>query len=376
MSEKVLFVDDEQSLLNGLERRLSCDLDMDTALSGDDGLLKMEESGPYAVVVTDMQMPQMNGVQFIKQARMISPETVYIMLTGNQDQTTATQAVNNGEVYRFLNKPCDFETIKRCVTSAQRQYDLARNEKELLQSTMVGTIRVLSEVLEVSQPDVFSQEPTIEGTFQHLTKSLSLRDHWEYKLVFAVGFGRIRSCCPNDNGRFLSRHRSLRMNLRKSTSSSPCLEGVCSRIFLVLGGVARIIECQSEVNGDLTYGPDKEHINMGANILKTSIHWSALRSSGLSSSDALRELQRVMPELSLDLTDGLMRMSNKEGNPVVALEPRKLREGMIVADDVVSDGDERLVRAGRHLTTAMIEKLTMYHETQRPIKAVYVYETN
>ena len=132
MSEKVLFVDDEQSLLNGLTRRLSCDLDMDTALSGDDGLLKMEESGPYAVVVTDMQMPQMNGVQFIKQARMISPETVYIMLTGNQDQATATQAVNNGEVYRFLNKPCDFETIKRCVTSAQRQYDLARNEKELL----------------------------------------------------------------------------------------------------------------------------------------------------------------------------------------------------------------------------------------------------
>lgn len=375
MSEKVLFVDDEQSLLNGLTRRLSCDLDMDTALSGDDGLLKMEESGPYAVVVTDMQMPQMNGVQFIKQARMISPETVYIMLTGNQDQGTATQAVNNGEVYRFLNKPCDFETIKRCVTSAQRQYDLARNEKELLQSTMVGTIRVLSEVLEVSQPDVFSQEPTIEGTFLHLTKCLSLRDHWEYKLASRLGLAGF-ALLPERQRKIFEQTQITSNESQEVYKQLTMLGGRLLQNIPRLGGVARIIECQAEVNGDLTYGPDKEHINMGANILKTSIHWSALRSSGLSSSDALRELQRVMPELSLDLTDGLMRMSNKEGNPVVALEPRKLREGMIVADDVVSDGDERLVRAGRHLTTAMIEKLTMYHETQRPIKAVYVYETN
>ena len=229
--------------------------------------------------------------------------------------------------------------------------------------------------MEVSQPDVFSQEPTIEGTFQHLTKSLSLRDHWEYKLSSRLGLAGF-ALLPERQRKIFEQTQITSNESQEVYKQLTLLGGRLLQNIPRLGGVARIIECQSEVNGDLTYGPDKEHINMGANILKTSIHWSALRSSGLSSSDALRELQRVMPELSLDLTDGLMRMNNKEGNPVVALEPRKLREGMIVADDVVSDGDERLVRAGRHLTTAMIEKLTMYHETQRPIKAVYVYETN
>ena len=90
MTKQVLFVDDEQSLLNGIDRRLGLEFELELATSGPEALEKMQNDGPFAVVVTDMQMPEMNGVQFIQNARKFAPDTIYLMLTGNQDLGTAT----------------------------------------------------------------------------------------------------------------------------------------------------------------------------------------------------------------------------------------------------------------------------------------------
>src|SRR3990172_8227431 len=104
MAARILFVDDEQSLLNGIERRLAGNFDLVTACSGIDAPAVLDDQGRLAVVVPDMRMPKMDGVQFIKEARVKSPDTVFIMLTGNQDQATAIQALNEGHVFRFLTK--------------------------------------------------------------------------------------------------------------------------------------------------------------------------------------------------------------------------------------------------------------------------------
>ena len=73
MTTKILFVDDEQSLLNGIERRLSFDYDLVTANSGANGLIAIDEQGPFAVIVSDMRMPNMDGVEFLKKARERRP---------------------------------------------------------------------------------------------------------------------------------------------------------------------------------------------------------------------------------------------------------------------------------------------------------------
>src|SRR3972149_3481090 len=99
-AERILVVDDEQSLLNGIERRLGGEFELVTASSGEEGLRAMEEQGPIAVVITDMRMPKMDGVQFIQAARFKWPTTIYMMLTGNRDQGTAIQALNEGQVFR------------------------------------------------------------------------------------------------------------------------------------------------------------------------------------------------------------------------------------------------------------------------------------
>lgn len=106
MGERILLVDDEPGLLSGLRRRLRGQYAVDVAGSGMEALARVREQGPYAVVVSDMRMPGMDGAELLEQVARHAPDTVRIMLTGNSDQQTAVDAVNRGRVFRFLNKPC------------------------------------------------------------------------------------------------------------------------------------------------------------------------------------------------------------------------------------------------------------------------------
>src|SRR5262245_27435755 len=102
MNEKILCVDDEPNILEGYQRSLRKDFQIEIATGGTEGLEAMTRNGPYAVIVSDMRMPGMDGVQFLSRVKDISPDTVRVMLTGNADQQTAIEAVNEGSIFRFL----------------------------------------------------------------------------------------------------------------------------------------------------------------------------------------------------------------------------------------------------------------------------------
>src|SRR5258708_28798973 len=101
--EKILFVDDEPNVVEAYQRSLRRDFQNAIATSGAQALEMIAAGGPYAVVVSDMRMPEMDGVQFLTKASELAPDTVRIMLTGNADQQTAIEAVNQGHIFRFLN---------------------------------------------------------------------------------------------------------------------------------------------------------------------------------------------------------------------------------------------------------------------------------
>src|SRR5437870_13752231 len=117
MSEKILFVDDDANILAALQRQLRKQFSIHTSTDASRALESFETSGPYAVIVSDMRMPGMDGVQFLSKVRQRAPDSVRIMLTGNADQQTAVDAVNEGAIFRFLTKPCSTEVLA-CVLSA------------------------------------------------------------------------------------------------------------------------------------------------------------------------------------------------------------------------------------------------------------------
>ena len=160
---RILFVDDDPNILSAYKRNLRHRFSIDTAPNGDAGLDLVNEKRPYAVVVADMQMPGMNGIEFLKRVVEKTPDTVRLMLTGNADQKTASDAVNHGHVFSFLSKPCPSQSLEVALDNALRQYNLIRAEKELLEETLNGAVKVLTDILAVVDPQAFSHAQRWSG---------------------------------------------------------------------------------------------------------------------------------------------------------------------------------------------------------------------
>jgi diguanylate cyclase (GGDEF)-like protein len=134
-SANILLVDDEVSVLEGYRRRLRKQFRLDTAISGQEAIEMLCNNPPYAVIISDMRMPNMSGLELLARARELSPDTVRIMLTGNSDQQTVVDAVNQGEVYKFLSKPCDSETLAAAIQDGVERYQQAKLNRALLQQS-------------------------------------------------------------------------------------------------------------------------------------------------------------------------------------------------------------------------------------------------
>ena len=126
MTEKVLIVDDEEAVLEGLRAVLKRGFSVITAHGPNAGLVALRAAGPFAVVVSDFKMPQMDGAEFLSRVREISPRTVRVVLSGYADFDAAVDAMNKGECFRFLTKPCDAEvlrkTLQECLEKYRTQY--------------------------------------------------------------------------------------------------------------------------------------------------------------------------------------------------------------------------------------------------------------
>lgn len=157
MKDKVLLVDDDEMVLAGLKRQLRNHFSIDTALSGEEALKRIQENGPYAVIVSDYMMPGMNGIEFLSYVKKSDPDTVRMMLTGTADMPTAIRAVNEGSIFQFHPKPCPADTLCQAIESAIGKYrKVIHHQKELnnFKSSLAQASRVQQKLMPKSDPQV------------------------------------------------------------------------------------------------------------------------------------------------------------------------------------------------------------------------------
>ena len=357
---KLLIVDDDEGLLRSLKRNLAMHLDVDTANSAQSGLEKLTLT-PFSVVISDMQMPGMNGVKFIQEARLISPHTTYMMLTGNQDMDTAVDAMNEGRVFRFLNKPCDSTTIRNAVALAQRQFELVTAERDLLERTVVGAVSVMTDVLETLQPNAAQQAKKIAEIAESLNECLGLKPDWRIKVVSRLTFLGLALLPTEKQMTFQTesvRSPSYMENFRQITESSARLVAKIPR----LEEIAKIIAHQPEAGGD--FSPCSVGTETPATLVRVAFDWTMLTSRAMGMGAAYVDLQKAFPNLPPAIFEALLAVSDlKVLDTTITLCVSQLREGMVLKESICGPTGEILVREGKALSEAIIEKLKLRRVT-------------
>ncbi|MGD0412246.1 MAG: HD domain-containing phosphohydrolase, partial [Verrucomicrobiota bacterium] len=286
-------MDDEPNVLFAIQRQLHQQFEVQTASGPIAGLEALQNGRGYAVVVADMGMPAMNGVEFLAKAREMAPDVVRVMLTGYVNQSTAVEAINQGHIFRFLNKPCSTEKLIQAVEAAVAQHNLIIAERDLLENTLGGSLKVLSEILALAEPKIFGQAEALRDAVRRLAASLNVTPAWDLEaaaLLSQIGSVTIppELILKSRLGHALNAGEIEVFNQVPSVGSSllahiPRLEGV-----------ARIILYQNK-NFDGSGFPEDavagEAIPLGARMLKLLVDLARLESDGLARPAALAQLR-------------------------------------------------------------------------------------
>ncbi len=176
MADRILFIDDEPNVLKAFKRMLHGDFEVAAAQSGEEAIKMIDQKQQFAVVVCDMRMPGLDGVTTLKRFAIESAESVRIMLSGNADQDTAVRAINEGQIFRYLSKPCEEGELRQTINAAIKQHNLIVAEKTLLEKTLMGSVRMMMDVLSVSQPDAYGRAARARKWVKPLVKCLNDRN--------------------------------------------------------------------------------------------------------------------------------------------------------------------------------------------------------
>lgn len=131
MTKKILCVDDDPNVLQALARQYGRRFEIQTALGCEQGIMALRDSGPFAVVISDLRMPGLDGIRFLSLVSRMSPDTVLIMLTGQDDPMSEREAVHDAKVFEFLTKPCPQEKLEGTLEAALERYRSIVSRREV-----------------------------------------------------------------------------------------------------------------------------------------------------------------------------------------------------------------------------------------------------
>jgi len=358
MNGKILFVDDEPAVLEGCKRILRGDFQLSTAVSGEDAIAVIGKNGPYEVVVSDMQMPGMNGIQLLSRVREIAPQTIRVVLTGHADIETAMNAVNEGAVFRFLTKPCPADVLRKTLTACLLQYHLVTAEKELLENTLMGAIKVLTDVLSLASPAAFGRSLRINRYVQHMVRELQLEMPWRYEAAAMLSqLGCItlepelleaaycaETMTTEDQVHF-NMHPAVGRDL---LANIPRLEGIAWIVGQQLGAA-----CVDKNVSD--------SIKTGAVILQIAIAFDKLKGRGRGDLQAIAELQ-ASHKFDAKIVQALETLQPVTPQTETRLvEISSLEPGMIVDEEIRSTIGLLLAGKGQEVTYPLVVRLKNFH---------------
>lgn len=351
----ILCVDDEVNVLEGMKINLRKMGQILTAESGVEGLQVLKDHPDIAIVISDMRMPEMDGARFLSTVREQFVDTVRLLLTGFSDIEAAIRAVNEGQLFRFLTKPCPPDMLQAAVSAALDQHRLIMAERVLLQRTLLGSVHALIEVMALDNPQAIGRAMRVRRRVRDIARSIGLRTVWPVE--FAAIFSQLGIV-------------SLRGELRKKIYWGTELEDdeqlALSRsidaIVRVVGKIPRL-EPAIAILRPMSAPATADDV-VEVRIIRAAILLESAEAQGLTIEDAVTFLRGFGDKLGadvLDACDGKRDLATPRTS-IRAIALSKLAEGMVLACDLCTSEDILLVPRGLKLNGSTLQHIRNFAE--------------
>ena len=364
MEPGVLLIDDDPHLLSALRRQLGDRFDITTACGGEEGVETVRAAAsPFGVVLSDMRMPGIDGIETLRRIREQAPDTVRMMLTGNADQQTAIDAINQGAIFRFYTKPCPSETLIEGLAAGLEQFRLVTAERDLLEQTLTGVIQVLVEVMSVNDPAAAAHAARLREWVRLLTTEFRMPHRWQLEIAAALAPIGMVAMPPAALAR-------LRQGEAPGPDERVMLERVpeAGRNLLAkiprLARVAEIVHWQDrgyDGSGFPADGPVGADLPLDARLLKILKDLLAATGGGPLTAAAFDVLERQRPQYDpvlLPKVRGCLEgLARKEVGTAITVAVGQLQAGHVLACDLRLGNGHLIFPNGTQLSATQIERI-------------------
>ncbi len=353
-NKKILFVDDEENILKGLRLSLRKHFKVDIALGPKEGLKKILESSPLAVVVSDLKMPGMDGLSFLNEVKKLSPKTVRVMLSGHADLNAAVSAVNEGLVFRFLTKPSPTDEMIRTLNDCIEQHAFISAEQELLLGTLKESVKVLTGILGLADPGMFGRIERVRRLTAYVGREMLVEDPLFLELAAMLsGLGCV--ALPEVVKDKLHSGEEL---TEEETQVYNVLPSVTSELFAKIPRMDKVAELILHQRDGLTDAPEQP---LEARILKGCLDYDQLFQRGMAKQKAIKIMRMRAGEYDPKVVDVLERdMAEAEGYVRREVAPDELRAGMILEAALSSLDGVQLMGEGMEFNTVSLMRIVNF----------------
>ena len=355
---KILFVDDEDSILKGVKLNLGRTYDILTAPSGRDALkLIEEEKEPFQVIVSDFAMPGMNGADFLEKVRAQDKEVVTILLTGQANFDDLCEVVRRGEIFRLLGKPCPPEVLSKNLEQALRQYHLIRSEKDLLEKTLNGTISAMSTLLSAAMPLFHGRAERVKQLALETSRELNMPSEW--RLQVAANFCYLGHLTLPDEAQ-----EKVYFGENIPPSLSELVDGLPQFVSEILGGIPRLNKVRKIIEyipADYVGETEEDEVRKLASIIRISQVYDQMESAGCSKSEIFEKLRQQEASFAPGVLDALAHSRVLSGGVIdpKTIQLNELRPGMRLLEDIRVDG-KLLGSAGSMVSLSLVQTIRSY----------------
>lgn len=371
---RVLMVDDEEQVLVGFRRNLRTHYDIMTAVGPGEGVKAVQQDGPFAVIVADYQMPEINGIAFLAKTRKIAPDSIRMMLTGNANLDMAIESVNAGHIFRFMTKPCKPETLVQVIDAGVAQYQLQRAEKELLEKTLKGCVKILTDVLSLTNPAAYGRASRLHRIAGQLGRIMNAPAVWKIEIAAMLSQAGCVTIPDETLGKYF-KGEPVSEGETEMVKNHPSVGASLIENIPRLSDVAEIVKYQSKYFDGSGLPDDEisgENLPIGARILRVALDYDSKILKGVNGHRAIDELARDNGKYDPGVIAAVRGWLKEErAESIVWRNIEELKPGMIIVDNVCNAHGVVLVPRGHEVTTSMKMKLknfSLYNSVIQPIK--------